>query len=155
MTDKKIVELNGVRMEVDQRQAIRAETLKVGDPVRVLEKPSYGDIKVHSGVVAGFEPFPSNPIIIIAYLEISYSDAKVQFVYLNPADEEQAKKFEVIASIDDDLPVEKADVLRLMDKDIERKRAEVEDLERKKRFFIHRFGKYFPEVESELPDTVA
>lgn len=84
-----IIELNGVKLEVDLRTAKRVDTLRVGDRVRLLEKSSYSSsVTVHHGIIAGFEPFPSAPTIIVAYLKTAYREATIEFVYLNTASEE-------------------------------------------------------------------
>ena len=61
-----VIEINGVKLEVDLRSARRIDTLRVGDRVKLLEKTSYGGPIVHHGVVAGFDPFPSQPTIIVS-----------------------------------------------------------------------------------------
>ena len=35
--NKRIIEINGIKMEVDLRNAKRIDTFKVGDPVKVLD----------------------------------------------------------------------------------------------------------------------
>ena len=69
--NKTVIEVNGVKLEVDLRQAVRIDTLGVGDRVKVMVK-IYSDYKVYAGVVVGFEPFKELPTIIIAYLDTQY-----------------------------------------------------------------------------------
>lgn len=85
MTDdtKTIVEVNGVKLEVDLRYARRIEEMRVGDRCRVLIKPTYGGPGVHTGVVVGFEPFATLPTIVIAYIKREYSSAAVKFLAFN------------------------------------------------------------------------
>ena len=141
-----IIELNGVKLEVDLRTAKRVDTLRVGDRVKLLEKQYGNSIKIHPAIIAGFEPFPSAPTIIVAYLEISYSTADVKFAYINTADEE-SKKFELVPSIDNDLPVDPSDVLELMDREMARRQTELDDLKRRRLFFLTNFQKYFPQPQ--------
>lgn len=139
-----IIELNGVKLEVDLRTAKRVDTLRVGDRVRLLEKSSYSSsVTVHHGIIAGFEPFPSAPTIIVAYLKQSYKEATIEFVYLNTASED-AKQWEIVPSIDNDLPVNKEDVVASINRKIDGKMAEIQDLERQRDYFLREFGKYFP-----------
>lgn len=139
-----IIELNGVKLEVDLRTAKRVDTLRVGDRVRLLEKSTYGgNVTVHHGIIAGFEPFPSAPTIIVAYLKIGYKEANIEFIYLNTASEE-SKQWEIVPSIDNDLPVNKEDVVASINRKIEGKMAEIQDLERQRDYFLREFGKYFP-----------
>ena len=144
-----IIELNGVKLEVDLRTAKRVDTMRVGDRVRLLEKSTYsGDVTVHHGIIAGFEPFPSAPTIIVAYLKTAYKETTIEFVYLNTASEE-SKRWEVVPSIDNDLPVNKEDVVASINRKIEGKMAEIQDLERQRDYFLREFGKYFPSKDAE------
>ena len=144
-----IIELNGVKLEVDLRTAKRVDTLRVGDRVRLLEKSTYSsEVTVHHGIIAGFEPFPSAPTIIVAYLKQSYRETTIEFVYLNP-NSEDAKKWEIVPSIDNDLPVNKEDVVASINRKIEGKLAEIQDLERQRDYFLREFGKYFPSKDAE------
>lgn len=138
-----VIEVNGVKLEVDLRQAKRVDLFQVGTPVKLLQKQAiYGsnDVKVHTGVVAGFEPFADLPTIIVAYLEIDYSSADVKFAYINA---KSSDKWDIVASIDDHLPVEKASVVAKLDRAIAKAEAELADLQRKKEYFTENFGAYF------------
>jgi hypothetical protein len=139
MNEMTVIEINGVKMEVDLRQARRVDTLRVGDRVKVLVK-QYSDYKVHAGTVIGFEPFEAMPTVIIAYLETSYSSIGVKFLYFNS----QTKETEVIKSIDDDqLDIDKAGVLGQFNTDIVKKELELEDLKKKKEYFLANFQTYW------------
>ena len=81
-TGKRVVEINGVKMEVDLRSATTQEvnTYKVGDQVKVLIK-DYSSWKDYPGTIVGFDNFKQRPTIIIAYLERYNSD--IRFAYFN------------------------------------------------------------------------
>jgi hypothetical protein len=79
-------------------------------------------------------------------MEIDYVSATVKFAYIN---NETSKKWQVIASIDDDLPIQKSDVVSRMEREVEKKREEIADLERKRDYFLRHFNQYFSaEVEA-------
>lgn len=139
-----IIEVNGVKLDVDLRTAIRVDTLRVGDRVKVLTKNSYETAhKVHPGVVCGFEPFGKLPTIIVAYLDIDWSEAKLKFAYLNA----ESKDFEVIKAVDNDsLDLDKANVIGLLDRDIAKKQAEVDEAMRRRDYFLREFGAYWAPV---------
>lgn len=140
---KTTIEINGVKFEVDMRHATRIDTLRVGDRVKVLVK-QYDGYKVHPGTVIGFENFKNLPTVIVAYLVSGYASAGVTFLYFNS----QTKETEIVKAIDDDsLDVNKGEVLRLMDAEVEKKRAEVTDLLAKRAFFVANFKAYFPETQ--------
>jgi hypothetical protein len=138
--EKQIVEINGIKMEVDMRHATRIDTLVVGSKVKVLIKSDYSAPEVKSGVVVGFEAFKDLPTIIVCYLNISYSEAKLEFAYINS---DSAKKYDIVLSVDEELPVEKSDVLSRMDKEIAKKHEEIADIERKRDYFLKNFDHYF------------
>ena len=136
------IEINGAKFEVDLRHAKRVDTLRVGDRVKVLVK-QYSDYAVYPGTVIGFDAFKGLPTVIIAYLKRDYSSASIQFVYFNA----QTKETEIVKAIDDDfLELNQGETLRSMDGAIEAKRAEVKDLEAKRKFFLENFRAYFPTV---------
>lgn len=140
--EKTIIEVNGVKLEVDLRHAKRIDTLQVGDRVKVLIK-TYSDYKVFAGTVVGFEPFKNLPTVIIAYLDVEYNSASVKFVYFNA----QSKEVEVVKAIDDDcLDIDKVGVLQKFDREIEKKKDEVTDLEAKRAYFLANFRAYWPEL---------
>lgn len=138
-----VIEINGIKMEVDLRQAKRVDRFQIGTKVKLLEKSDYGDgHEVHHGVIAGFEPFETLPTIVVAFLKIDYSEAKIKFAYINSSDKSK-KKWEIVPSLDTTLALEKSDVLKKMDRAISEAEAQVEDLVMKKNYFLQNFGQYF------------
>lgn len=140
MNEKTIIEINGVKLEVDLRYAKRVEHLAVGSRVKCLIK-SYGDdYKVLPGVIVGFEPFEKLPSIIVAYLDIDYSTASLKFKSYNA----KSVDFEIVADIDNNaLEVNKLDILQKMDREVEKKRVELEEIEQRRAFFVTNFQAYF------------
>lgn len=144
-TETTIVEINGVKLEVDLRHAkIVHENIKVGSKVKLLLKNDYQGHEVCAGVVVGFEPFTDLPTIIVAYLKTGYSNAGLHFAYINA---KSSDKFDMVPSVDDDLPVKKEDVLAQYDRNIETKRAELETLQAQRDYFLKHFNRYFSEVK--------
>lgn len=141
--EKTIIEVNGVKMEVDLRHAKRIDELRVGDRVKVLIK-GYSDYKVHAGTIIGFEPFQNLPTVIVAYLERDYSQVGIKFLYFNA----QTKESEIVKAIDDDqLDIDKTGVLQQFDRDIQKALDTVEDLKAKRKYFLDNFRTYWPEME--------
>lgn len=139
------IEINGVKMEVDMRYAKRIDIFKIGSKVKILLKASsagYED-KVRSGVIVGFEPFKGLPTIVVCYLEIDYNGARIQFAYVN---EKTGDKFELVASIDDDLPISKTDVLAKLDKEIEDFEGKAKEVRQRRAYFLSHFNQYFEEA---------
>lgn len=150
--NKKVIEINGVKLEVDMRYATRIETLMVGSRVKVLVKGYSDSFTVYPGVLIGFEPFKALPTLVVAYLHIEYAKATLKFLHYNA----NTKDTEVIAaeSASEGLELNRDDVLGKMDSEIEKALAVVEDLRRQKQYFLAQFGRYFepvlPKVEPEL-----
>jgi hypothetical protein len=138
--EKQIVEINGIKMEIDMRHATRIDTMVVGSKVKVLIKSTYSSPSVYPGVVVGFEAFKELPTIIVCYLEHSYSEAKLQFAYINASTNE---KYDLVLSVDEELPIAKDDVLAQMDKEISKKQEEIDQIMRKRDYFLKHFNKYF------------
>lgn len=147
--DMRIVEIAGVKLEIDTRTARKVEQYRIGSQVKVLVKEGYGDKYVpHPGVIVGFDAFEKLPTITVAYLEIDYSGAKIKFSYINPDTEDVE-----LAPFHDDILVDKAEVVSLIDRDIAKHQAEIEDLERKKAYFLQSFTLYFKAFD-DMADRV-
>lgn len=148
MSDNKtIIEINGVKMEVDLRHAKRIEHLQVGSRVKCLVKGYGSEFNVHPGVIVGFEPFEKLPSIVVAYLKDDYSTASLVFKSYNA----QCSDFEIVADLDNNaLEVDKANIIAKFDREAEKKRMELEELESRKKFFLKKFGVYFTETEPAL-----
>jgi hypothetical protein len=140
-TERTIIEVNGVKMEVDLRHArIVHENIKVGSKVKLLVKNDYSGPVVYAGVVVGFEPFDSLPTIIVAYVKEGYTEAGLYFAHVNA---KSADKYDMVPSLDDELPIKKEDVLAQFDRKIEKARAELESHEAQRDYFLRHFNRYF------------
>lgn len=135
-----IIEINGIKMEVDLRSAKRIDTLRIGDRVKCLVKSAYSGMSTYAGVVVGFEPFPSLPSIVVAYLDTGYSSGTLKFQTFNS----ETKDFEIVADLDNNaLEIDRAHILAQFDREADKKRQELEDIEAKRAYFLSHFGRYF------------
>lgn len=145
---KRIVEINGIKIEVDLRTAKRIDQFRVGDGVKVLIK-NYSSYNSHFGMIIGFDEFKSLPTIIIAYLESgSWSEMPLKFVYIN----EKTEGTEICLHDPKDLGVEKVDILTQFDRQVAKKEEEIRDLNRKRLYFVEMFGRFF---ENKVEATVS
>lgn len=143
-----IIEVNGVKLEVDLRSAKRVDELRVGDRVKVLTKV-YDGHKVYAGSVIGFEPFNALPTIIVAYVEQGYNATDIKFVHYNAG----TKDVEIIKAIDDDaLDIAKDNILSSMEREIEKKRREIADIEEKRAYFLRNFQAYWQPVSASAEE---
>ena len=135
----KIVEINGVKMQVDLRHAKVIEEYKVGDNVKVLIKSYNDNYKSYIGTIIGFDDFKKTPCIVIAYLKIEYSSASIEFLYYNDKTEDA----EITSLNEWDLPLTKSEVLDQFTKEQSKKEQELKELKQKETMFGKLFGKYF------------
>jgi len=146
MQEKKIVEINGCKFEVDLSMARKVEEFKIGDKVKVLIKGYSDTYDIYPGVIIGFEYFETLPTITIAYLKISYSSAEVCFMYYN----KNTKDKEIShPSSDAELLIQPSDVMTKINKEIAGKEQEIRELKNKQEYFIKNFGQYFSEFTDE------
>jgi hypothetical protein len=137
-----VIEINGVKLEVDLRSARRVENIKVGTRVKVLHK-EYSAYKVAHGIVVGFEPFEKLPTIIVACVQITYNETKIEFIYYNA----ETKDVEIVVAIDDDkAAIDRDDVIAQMDKQISTKRNEIAEIENRKSYFLSKFATYWEPI---------
>jgi len=135
---KRIIEVAGVKLEVDLKEAKTIENYKVGDNVKVLVKKYDNDYRSYPGVIVGFDKFEKLPTIIIAYMESGY-DPDLEFVYLNS----QTKDVEITHTQPEEILLKREDTINEFDKRIEAKENEIKDIKRKKNYFIKYFNQYF------------
>lgn len=145
MSEKQVIEINGIKLEVDMRYARRIEEIRIGDKVKVLRK-QYGDnFQVHPGIVIGFEPFTQLPTIVIAYVDQDWQKAEVKFLHFNSG----CKDVEIVAAADEDFHVDRDALIARFDKLIEGKRREIETIEEQKRYFETNFRAFWTRVQME------
>lgn len=139
--------VGAITLAAGRDAAIRAEVLKVGDPVRVLAKgDTYNGPQVHTGVIVGFEPFKDMPTIIIAYVEVGYAKAEMKMLYFN----DKSEKFEVLpAAADTSIEIERSRVLDYFDTEETKALATVDEIRAKRRYF----EKYFGNVMAAIPEA--
>lgn len=140
-----VIEINGVKLEVDLRTARRVDTLRVGSRVKVLVK-TYDGFKVHPGVVVGFDAFEKLPTINVAYMDVDVFSAALKFIAINA----NTKDTEIVAATDiDHLELSRDDVLGKFDRQIAGEELKLDELRQTREFFLRRFGEYFqPAMES-------
>ena len=142
------IEIKGVKLDVDLREAKQVNVLKVGDRCKILVKSDYGGDKVHRGVVIGFEPFETRPTIIICYLHHEYSACELKFAYINA----KSNDYELVKSLDDDgAGLDKEEMLRYFEREVAKKEGEIADLDEKRNYFLRKFQAYWEPVATRDP----
>ncbi len=136
--NKRIIEVNGVKMEIDLRQAKVIDNYKVGDYVKILVK-QYSEYRSYIGNIIGFDNFKNTPTIVIAYLKNEYSTASIEFAYYNS----ESKEIEITTLNEWDIPLKKSTILEQFQKEILKKEQEITEMKNKANIFEQLFGKYF------------
>ena len=136
MSEKTIIEINGIKMEVDLRYANKLDCYKVGDNVKVLVK-DYSGYKSNPGVIIGFDEFKMLPTIIVCYISCDYT-GKVNFAYIN----NESKDIELCHMNEHEVLIDKEAAVQQLDRELDKKRAEVLDLEYKKSYFLEKYNQY-------------
>jgi len=144
MSDQtRVVKVNGIKMEVDLRNAKVVENYRVGDAVKVLVKEYQDKYKTCPGVIIGFDAFEKLPTIVIAYIESSYNSAEIKTVHLNGSSED----VEIVPIADEEfLNTDKCRIEDLMDRHILAAEQKLEEEKAKKAYFLKYFGLMFKDV---------
>ena len=137
-TSKKMVIVDGVKMELDMRTAKLAQidVFKIGDPVKIMIT-KYSTPECYTGAIVGFDNFKDNPTILVAYLDSS--NANIKIVAFN----KETKEVSICRANDADIPFAKSDILEELDRKISSKEQELRDAKQAKEYFLKYFGKCF------------
>ena len=145
MEDKRIVEIDGVKIEVDLRTAKRIDTFRVGDNVKVLCK-EYDGFKIKPGIITDFANFKEKPTIVVAVLEESYSGVSINFVHIY---EGMEVKYEIVYATEDEVKLSQEGVIEKFEREIAKKKHEMEELQ----FKLDFFKKHFMKTQEEVTDA--
>ena len=137
MEKSRIIEINGVKMEVDLRSAKKVDQFRVGDYVKVLHK-EYSSYDTFPGVIVGFEQFEKLPTIIIAAVNPRSSTAELKFYHFNA----QTTDTEIIKAEEEDLSFDREKIIDMFNREILKKEIEVQALKDKLAYFVRHFTKY-------------
>jgi hypothetical protein len=144
---KHIIEINGVKMEVDLRHATQIyNELKIGSKVKVLAKEYSSSHQVYHGVIVGFENFPSLPTIEVCYLEHSYGEPKLKFASINT---KTSEKFEIVPALDWSPLAKKEETLKWFDNEIKSLEQKIIELKGKKEYCEKYFDVFVQELEQK------
>lgn len=135
MSDKQIIEINGVRLEVDMRHAKVIENYKVGDNVKVLIK-NYSSYDTYPGVIIGFDAFEKLPTITVCYVQTSYSSAEIKFVSIN----NESKDIEIVHMQPHEKILDKSRALDYLDNCVREQEAKLDDMKRKRSYFLQQYN---------------
>lgn len=134
----KLIEINGVKMQIDLRTAKKIEEYRVGDSVKVLVRRYSDSWESYPGVIVGFAEFknlPSIELLIMRHngdLEFKVINAKTEDIEIAPFNRYETS-FSYIT------------ILETINNKIATAEAELCGLKSRKEAFVQYFGKLLPE----------
>lgn len=138
----RIVEVGGVKMEVDLSTATIIENYHVGQYVKILIK-DYNGYKSFVGHIIGFDNFKNLPTITVIYLDNTYSNSEIKFAYINANNNNET---EICPLNNMEIPFSKSEVITRMQNEIDKKEREATELRAKLDLFLTTFNKYFENI---------
>lgn len=137
--DKRIIEIDGVKLEVDLRTARRIDSFKVGDNVKVL-KETYGCWEALPGAIVGFTEFPTHPALEILVMT---NDGDVKFITYAAPKDGQKQTIEIAPFNSFEMLIDRASIMAKLNRAVEQKESELRDATAKRDAFIKTFDKVF------------
>ena len=136
MEEKRIIDINGMKMEVDLRTAKRIDTFKVGDNVKVLATEYNGTHSIKPGVITDFAMFKDLPTIVVAVFNEGgwSSNPTISF------------DTELIFASEEEIRLSRDGVIEKFEREIQKKENERQDLQNQ----LDYFKKHFLKNEGEV-----
>lgn len=136
--NKRIIEVNGVKLEVDLTSAKRIDEFRVGDTVKVLDNRNDKN-EVRTGVITDFANFKDLPTIIVAIYKAGdyWSKPTIEFFPYNS----NTEGIEIVGVSAEEIIVSRETIVQKFDDEIAKKRDELNDLIIKRDTFVKYFAR--------------
>ena len=136
--NKRIIEVNGVKLEVDLTSAKRIDEFRVGDTVKVLDNRNDKN-EVRTGVITDFANFKDLPTIIVAIYKAGdyWSKPTIEFFPYNS----NTEGIEIVSVSAEEIIVSRETIVQKFDDEIAKKRDELNDLIIKRDTFVKYFAR--------------
>lgn len=137
MEDKRVIEINGIKLEVDLSTAKRIDEFKVGDTVKVLDNRNDKN-EVRCGVITDFANFKNLPTIVVAMYRAGdyWSKPSIEFINYNA----NIKDIEIVGVTSEEIIVSKETIVDRFNDEIQKKKTELDELIIKRDTFVKYFG---------------
>lgn len=135
----KIIEVNGIKMEVDLREAKVINKFKVGDPVKLIKNDS-GNVKIMAAAISGFVMTDKLSAIEVVWLEEDYWSG---IKFMTAVITSKTTEYELVAYSEHDRILNKQSVLNCFNKKQDELEAKLDELRAKRQYFEDNFGKLF------------
>ncbi len=136
--EKQIIEINGIKMEIDMRHAKKVENYKVGDNIKVLIKGYSDSYNTYPGVIIGFDQFNNLPTINICYVALDYNSAEIKFIGVNS----KTQDVEIVHMEEYEKVLDRQRAVDLLNDKISKANAELDELVRKRNYFVEKYNQY-------------
>lgn len=144
--EKRIIEIDGMKVEIDLESARRIDTFRIGDNVRVLEKTS-NPVKVKNGIITAFNNFKDEPCITVAVFDNGdyWTAPSIKFIYIHSG---MDNEYEIVLASEDEIKVSGEGVVERFEQKIFQKQQEVNQLREQ----LEYFKAYFMKQKQEVTD---
>lgn len=137
--EKRIIEIDGVKLEVDLRTARRIDSFRVGDNIKVLME-QYGSWRAYPGAIINFTEFPTHPAIDILIVTES---GEVKFITYAAPLNGQKQSIEIAPFSQFELLIDRASIMDKLNRAVEQKESELRDAVAKREAFVKAFAQAF------------
>ena len=151
--NKRIVEIDGVKIEVDLRSAKRIDTFRVGDNVKVLCKQYDGKFEIKSGIITDFVNFKEKPTIAVALFNDGGWSSPPSISFINIYSD-MDDKYEICYASEEEIMLSKDGVVEKFEREIQKKKNEYTDLQNQLDYFKKHFLKSQSEVSEATTESV-
>lgn len=143
---KRIIEIDGMKVEVDLDTARRIDTFRIGDNVRVLDKTNSSQVKVRNGIITAFNNFKDEPCITVAMFDNGdyWTKPSIKFIYIHSG---MDNEYEIVLASDDEIKASGEGVVRRFEETIASKQHEVDELKNQLEYFKTYFMKPIEEAK--------
>lgn len=136
---KRIIEVDGVKMEIDLRTARVVDTYHVGDNVKILRK-RYNGYEILPGAIVGFTEFRNRPALELLAIE---PDGSVIFLTYAAKNDGEQQDIEIAPFNKFELLIDRASIMDKLNRCVEVKENELRDATAKRNAFVQTFEKVF------------
>lgn len=135
--NKRIIEINGVKLEVDLRSARRIDEFRVGDTVKVLDTRNNKN-EMRAGVITDFANFKELPTLIVAIYKAGdyWTEPSIEFITYNS----DTEGIEIVGVSAEEVIVSRETIVQKFDDEIAKQRNKLNDLIVKRDTFVKYFG---------------
>lgn len=145
MSETKIVDIKGVKIQIEAPQAKIIENYRIGDTIKILIKEYSDSWTSYPGIIVGFDDFDELPTIIICYISNYYSTPEIKTAYFH----EKCDKIEITKCCAYELSFDYEAILDALNNDLKEKQIKAEEVKAKINYFMRHFGEKFAKFANE------